>query len=96
MNGNDHEAFVLFGQNNFTLADMGNSNVDMCILNTSKGKMTIGVSGIDMETDEVKEKMIVKLGELSKKFLGKDALVTKVLESEKLAFLLSLNHSSSQ
>ncbi|KAJ3488659.1 hypothetical protein NLI96_g2683 [Meripilus lineatus] len=76
VSGNDKESFVLFGEGNYSPADLATDYIDSCFLSTRTGKITIGVSGVDrFDEANVGDKIVEKLGSLSLMFLGTD--VTK-------------------
>ncbi len=73
VSGNDKESFVLFGEGNYSPADLASDYIDSCFLSTRSGRITIGVSGVDhFDEARVADKILEKLGSLSTMFLGTD------------------------
>ncbi|CAL1714117.1 unnamed protein product [Somion occarium] len=73
VSGNDRFALVLFGINNLTLSDLDSDALDVCLLSTRHGKITIGISGVDTYDDSQSTNLLVKkLGSLSTMILGTD------------------------
>ncbi|THH32066.1 hypothetical protein EUX98_g2104 [Antrodiella citrinella] len=47
INGSDKESFVLFGNNDLALSDPKNPELDLCLLSTHTGQITVGVADVD-------------------------------------------------
>ncbi|PSR72450.1 hypothetical protein PHLCEN_2v11664 [Hermanssonia centrifuga] len=70
---NDDGALVLFGQGEISLAEPDSEGLDFCSLESRHGKLTVGISGVDvLETAEGKS-LIKKLGAM---VLGPDIMRT--------------------
>lgn len=73
VSGSDKESFVLFGEGNYSPADLASEYIDSCFLSTRSGKITIGVSGQDhFDEARITDKIMEKLSSLSTIFLGTD------------------------
>lgn len=73
VNGSDKSAMVLFGVQNIVMSDLDDDNMDLCMVSSRTGKITIGISGVDTYDDSQSTNLLVKkLGSLSMMLLGTD------------------------
>ncbi|KAI0079409.1 hypothetical protein K474DRAFT_653666 [Panus rudis PR-1116 ss-1] len=76
--GNDSSALVLFGQKPEPVTDLDSDEVDLCLLTTRHGRITVGISGVDHYDPSVETSPFLKtLGSLSMLLLG-DVRYTKI------------------
>jgi len=56
----DDGSLVLFGQSNLSLHDLGQDSVDVALLTTRQGRITVGVSGVDHYDESITVNPLVR------------------------------------